>query len=174
MNGVYIRDMQPDALVARMLPWLEEAGLASASDLDARHEWLLALAPLVSERLKRMTDIAPMVQFLFTEDMAIDPVAAESVLTKEGAGLALSAAGDTLASLGAWTSTAIEGALRTLPETLQMKPKVVFQMVRVAVTGSMVSPPLFESIALMGRERALARLRAAQSMTGVNTSREQR
>jgi glutamyl-tRNA synthetase len=174
MNGVYIRDMQPDALVARMLPWLEEAGLASASDLDARHEWLLALAPLVSERLKRMTDIAPMVQFLFTEDMAIDPVAAESVLTKEGAGLALSAAGDTLASLGAWTSTAIEGALRTLPETLQMKPKVVFQMVRVAVTGSMVSPPLFESIALMGRERALARLRAAQSMTGVTTSREQR
>ncbi len=103
MNGVYIRDMEPDALVARVFPWIEEAGLASAGDLEARHEWYLTLAPLVSERLKRMTEIVPMVRFLFTEEVAIDPTAADGVLAKEGAGHALSSAQDTLAPLDRWT-----------------------------------------------------------------------
>ena len=162
MNGVYIRDMEPEALVARMFSWIEEAGLAPAGDLEARHEWYLALAPLVSERLKRMTDIVPMVRFLFTEETDIDPVDAEKVLAKEGAGLALATMRDALASLDRWTSDAIEAALRTVPEVLGMKAKSVFQVARVAVTGSAVSPPLFESLALLGREVALARLEAAQ------------
>jgi glutamyl-tRNA synthetase len=164
MNGVYIRDMAPDAFVARMLPWIQEAGLASAADLEARHEWLLALAPLVSERIKRMTEIVPMVRFLFTRDIVIDPVAAASTLAKEGAGLALNAVHDTLASLDEWTPAAIEGALRTVPEVLNVKPKAVFQAARVAIAGATVSLPLFESIALLGREVALARLKAAQSI----------
>ena len=81
--------MGPEAFVARMLPWIEQAGLASASDLETRREWLLALAPLVSERIKRMTEIVPMVWFLFGEEVVIDPAAAESILAKEGAGPAL-------------------------------------------------------------------------------------
>jgi glutamyl-tRNA synthetase len=164
MNGVYIRDMGPDAFVARMFPWLEEAGLASAGDLETRHEWLLALAPLVSERIKRITEIVPMVRFLFIKDVVIDPAAAESTLAKEGAGTALNAFHDTLASLDDWTPAAVEEALRRVPETLNTKPKVVFQAARVAVTGATVSLPLFESIALLGREGALARLKAAQSI----------
>ena len=69
-----------------------------------------------------------------------------------------------LASLDEWTSAAIEEALRTVPEALGMKPKAVFQAARVAVAGSTVSLPLFESIALLGREAALARLEAARSI----------
>jgi glutamyl-tRNA synthetase len=162
INGVYIRDMEPEALVACMFPWIEEAGLAPAGDLEARHEWYLALAPLVSERLKRMTEIVPMVRFLFTEDIVIDPVAAEKTLAKEGAGLALVTVRDALASLDEWTPDAIEDALRMVPEVLRMKPNSMFQVARVAVTGSTVSPPLFESLALLGREVTLARLQAAQ------------
>jgi glutamyl-tRNA synthetase len=164
MNGVYIRDMAPEALVARVFPWIEEAGLVPAGDLEARREWYLALAPLVSERIKRLTDIVPMVRFLFIENVVIDPSAAEKVLAKEGAGLALATAHDALAPLGRWTPGMIEDSLRTLPGTLGMKPRSVFQVVRVAVSGSPVSPPLFESIALIGRERTLARLRTAQSV----------
>jgi glutamyl-tRNA synthetase len=151
--------------VARMFPWLQEAGLAPADDLETRHEWLLALAPLVSERIKRMTEIVPMVQFLFRKDIVIDPAAAETILAKEGAGRALNAIHTTLASLEEWLPEAIEGALRSVPEALGMKPKAVFQVARVAVAGATVSLPLFESIALLGREVALARLRAAQSIT---------
>ena len=162
MNGVYIREMAPEAFVGRMIPWLENAGLASAKELEFRRDWLLALAPLVAERAKRMTDIAPMVRFLFDEDVAMDQAAAEKVLAGEDAGRALAAARDALAAVEPWTSTAIEEALRALPEALGLKPKQLFQVVRVAVTGSTVSLPLFESIGLLGRERALARLEAAR------------
>jgi glutamyl-tRNA synthetase len=164
MNGVYIRELGPDAFAARMLPWIEEAGLASAGDLEARREWLLALAPLVSERIKRMTEIVPMVRFLFAEEIVIDPTAAEKILAKDGAGHVLGITHDTLASLDRWIPEAIEEALRTVPEVLGMKPKAVFQVARVAIAGATVSLPLFESIALLGRDAALARLRAAQVM----------
>jgi glutamyl-tRNA synthetase len=163
MNGVYIRNIAPEVLTTRVFPCIEEAGLAPAGDLEARPDWYLALAPLVSERLKRTTEIVPMVRFLFTENVVIDPSAAEKVLAKEGAGLALAATCDTLAALDGWTPGMIEDSLRVLPETLGVKPKQVFQVLRVAVSGSMVSLPLFESLALLGRERTLARLKTAQS-----------
>ncbi len=163
MNGVYIRNMPPEDLAARVFPWIEEAGLAPAGDLEARHDWYSALAPLVSERLKRTTDIVPLARYLFTQDVVIDPAAVEKILAKEGAGLALATTYDTLASLSEWAPATIENSLRALPETLGVKPKQVFQVLRVAVSGSMVSLPLFESLALLGRERTLARLKAAQS-----------
>ena len=133
MNGVYIREMRPDAFVARMFPWLEEAGsLPPATSRPGRVA--LALAPLVSERIKRMPEIVPMVRFLFAEDIVIDPAGGREMLAKEGAGLALAPSTMPLASLDAWTPEAIEKALRTVPEALGMKPKTVFQVARVAVS----------------------------------------
>jgi glutamyl-tRNA synthetase len=165
MNGVYIRDMEPDTLVTRMLPWLEEAGLATAADLAAWPDWFRALVPLVGERLKRMTEIAPMVRFLFVDDLVMEAAAVERILAKEGAGSALAAMHAALASLEGWNVEAIEATLRTVPEALGVKPKTVFQVARVAITGSTVSPPLFESLALLGRDRTLARLEAAKDVT---------
>ena len=163
MNGFYIREMAPEAFAARMLPWLVGAGLAPAGDLEARPDWYRALAPLVAERTKRMPEVVPMVRFLFTEGVAIDPAAAEQGLAQEGAAATLAAACDALTSLDPWTAAAVEDSLRLLPDALQVKPKAVFQAIRVAVTGTMVSLPLFESIALLGREQTLTRLRAAQT-----------
>ena len=164
MNGVYLRNMAPEVLAARVFPRLVEAGLAPADDLEARHDWYLALAPLVSERLKRTTEIVPMVRFLFIQEVNIDPAAAQKVLAKDGARHALATAHDALTALEAWTPGLIEDSLRTLPETLGVKPKQVFQVLRVAVSGAMVSLPLFESLALLGCERTLARLKAAQAV----------
>jgi glutamyl-tRNA synthetase len=163
MNGVYIRQLEPEALVARMVPLLQEAGLVPGSGLEARREWFLALAPLVSERLRRLTEVVPTVRFLFTQDVEFDQGAVEKVLAKPGAGLVLSHAHERLEALQDWTAGAVEDSLRMLPDRLQMKPKQVFQVVRVAVSGSMVSLPLFESIALLGRGQTLGRLRAARA-----------
>lgn len=165
MNGAYIRGLEPDELAARMLPFLEAAGLATARDLETRREWFRELAALISERIKRLDEIVPWVRFLFADEIVIDPKAAATILATEGAGLALAATYDTLASLEEWDSEAIERALRGLPEALQMKPRSLFQAVRVAVTGSTVSPPLFESLALLRREVVLARLKAAQAVS---------
>ena len=164
MNGVYIREIAPAALAKRLVPILEQAGLAPADDLETRRDWYVALAQLVSERLKRLTDVVPMVGYLFGDAVEIDPAAAEKVLAAEGAQRALAAAQTTLSQLSDWTPAAIEEALRPLGEELQMKPKVVFQTVRVAVSGTTVSLPLFESIALLGRERTLERLAAAEGL----------
>ncbi|HET6351164.1 MAG TPA: glutamate--tRNA ligase [Coriobacteriia bacterium] len=162
MNGSYIRDMSADELISRLLPWLERAGLATAADVEARHDWFVALIPLVAERLKHLDEIAPMVRFLF-EEPEIDEASLAKVLRKEGAGTALSAVAEALKACD-WSSAAIEETLRGVPETIGLKPKVVFQAVRVAATGSTVSPPLFESLELLGRARSLARIQAAHEL----------
>jgi glutamyl-tRNA synthetase len=104
-----------------------------------------------------------MVSFLFTDTIAIDPAAAVKALGSAGAREALAASADTLAALDGFRTASIEEALRSLAERLGIKPKVVFQAIRVAVTGSTVSPPLFETLELLGRGRAIERIRAAVS-----------
>lgn len=162
MNGAYLRELPADEYVTRMTPWLERAGLASASGVAARPEWFRAIVPLIAERAKRLDEIAPMIAFLFSEP-ELDEKARDKVLGAEGAAGALTAATGVLADAD-WTAVAIEEALRTVPEKVGVKPKIAFQAVRVAATGSMVSPPLFESLELLGRERTLARIAAAQTL----------
>jgi glutamyl-tRNA synthetase len=163
MNGVYIREMPQAELVERMAPWLVDAGLIMASDAAGRQAWLARLAELVRERVKRLDELVPTVRFLF-EDVEVDDASRAKVLEKEGSGRSLDATAAALESLQPWEHESIEERMREIPEALGLKPKVVFQAVRVAVTGSAVSPPLFESLALLGREKSLARVRAARPM----------
>ncbi len=165
MNGVYIRGLPAEDLANRMLPWLEDAGFLTAEMAaePERRQWLLRLAPLVSQRLKRLDEIVPMVRFLF-EEPDIDPAARDKVLAKEGAGLAIDAAAEALAQVDPFETAAIETALRDVPGRMGTKPKAVFQAVRVAVTGSTVSLPLFESLELLGKDASLARLRKARGL----------
>ncbi len=164
LNGVYIREMPAGDLVDRISPLLVEAGLLPADDAVARRDWLLKLAPMVSERLKRLSDVVPMVAFLFSDGVTIAESDREKVLAKEGAGAALDACRDVLAGLGDFDAGTIEAALREVPERVGLKPKVVFQAIRVAVTGSAVSPPLFESLELLGRDETLTRIDAARPL----------
>ncbi len=156
LNGVHIREMTPQAFLERMVPVLVEAGLITREEAEGRLTWLLQLAPLVSERIKRLDEIVPMVRFLFEEVEPDDK--ASALLRADGAADVLSAADAALASLASFDASSIESALRVLPERLGRKPKEVFQIVRAALTGSTVSPPLFESIALLGLDRARERL----------------
>lgn len=161
MNGAYIREMTPDELSGRMLPWLVEAGLTTAEDYAERPEWYHSLVLLIAERAKKMTDIAPALAFLFSDEVELEPASVDKALGSPEARAALNAAADTLSSLSTWDHEVIETALRELPASLGVKPKVLFQAVRVAVTGSVVSPPLFESLALLGKEAAVRRMRSA-------------
>jgi len=163
MNGVYIRDMPAEKFVDRMMPWLERAGLSSAEDLERRRDWLLALVPLVTERVKHLDEIADKVAFLFVEPV-VEESAREKVLEKDGVAEALAAAAEALESADPFVAEALEMRLRTVPESTGLKAKIVFQAVRVAITGSTVSLPLFESLELLGKERTLARIAAAQTL----------
>lgn len=161
MNGVYIRDLSPAVLAERMLPWLVEAGLTSAGDYESRPEWYESLVPLIAERAKRMTDIPPALAFIFSDAVTLDPVSAEKALGSDEARAALAGAAEALGSVPTWDHDTIESTLRELAVTLEVKPKVLFQAVRVAVTGSTVSPPLFESLAVLGRDASVSRMRSA-------------
>lgn len=163
MNGVYIREMPAERFAEHMVALLADAGIVAPEDLQARPAWYLELAPLVAERAKRMTDVVPAVQFLFSQSVTIDPTAAAKALGEGSLGV-LAAASTAFAALPAWDAQAVEEALRGLPEALGLKPKMVFQAVRVAVSGSLVSLPLFESIALLGRDATVSRLEAAKEV----------
>jgi glutamyl-tRNA synthetase len=169
INAVHLRRLDPEDLAKRILPFLAEANLlrGDASDGhladDAEWQTLLAAIPLIQERMVVLSDAIGMVGFLFADDATfqVDPADAEKVLTPDAKPV-LEAAIAALESVPAWTTVAIDETLRTaLIEKLGLRPKVAFTAIRVAVTGRRVSPPLFESLELLGRDRTLARLRSA-------------
>jgi glutamyl-tRNA synthetase len=101
-----------------------------------------------------------MIAFLFVQDIVVDPDDAEKIMSGE-AGQILGAAHEALAEIPEWSTEFIEAALRAaLIDGLELKPKVAFGPVRLAITGRRVSPPLFESMELLGREVCLARIDA--------------
>jgi glutamyl-tRNA synthetase len=153
LNGHYLRSLTPAELAERLVPFCVSAGLAA--DSPEGRAVLTGVAPLIGERLKRLDEAPPMIRFLF-EDVAPEGKAAKAL---EGQEEYLAAVAEGLEALDKWTTPAIEEVLRALAEQRGLKPKQAFQPVRAAVTGTLVSPPLFESIELLGRERTLRRLR---------------
>jgi glutamyl-tRNA synthetase len=130
---------------------------------DRQRELVGAAAPLVHERVETLGQAVDMLQFLLVDDTAfgIDPDAAAKVLTADSVAV-LAASRGALAAVGEWSTGAIEGALReSLIDGLGLKPRVAFGPVRVAVSGRRVSPPLFESLELLGRDTSLRRLDGA-------------
>jgi len=173
MNGVYIRELPVQTFVEHMFHWLVKAHLAPQDDLEKRADWYLALAPMVQERVRRLDQIPALVSYLFADDIELDPQAVKQTLAKEGMASILALAQETLAVLEDWTPHALDAALRQLAERLGTKPRLLFQAVRVAVTGTMVSLPLFESMSLLGRERTLRRLeKAVQLVTDMSLGDE--
>ena len=161
MNGQYIQRMDPDAWVRLSRPWLIEAG-ATESDIDERPEWYARLYPLLAERETRLSECAQKLPYLFWgPHVDLDETSVRKVLLKEGARAeeALRACRAVLADETIpWACDPLQNACRALVETLDMKAKLLFQPLRVAVCGNMVSPPLFESIELMDRADVLARI----------------
>ena len=131
-------------------------------------ELVAAAAPLVQERSATLVEAAALLEFLLVPDhhFSVDPGAAAKVLS-ESAAPVLDAAVSVLTGLGSWTPEDVQEALQAaLVDGMGLKPRIAYGPVRVAVTGRTVSPPLFESIALLGRERTLARLEAARAGLG--------
>jgi glutamyl-tRNA synthetase len=152
-NGVHLRALRPEAYADRLVAYLRERGI----DWDER--LVRAAAPLVQEKIAKLGEFPGFVRFLF-EDVDPDPA------LLDGGGAVLREAHDALAGVDPFTAAAIEAALRGAVERLGLKPRQGFQPIRVAVTGSKVSPGLFESLELLGRETALARLTAAAAAAG--------
>lgn len=152
LNGHYIRSAELPDLVERLVPHCAAAGLQA--DTNSGRALLAAAAPLISERLKRLDEAPGMIAFLFGRREP-DEKAAKVLVGQEEY---LAAAAGRLESLAGWSAAEIERVLRELADERGLKPKHAFQPLRAAVTGTLVSPPLFESLELLGREETLMRL----------------
>ena len=146
MNGVYLRALSEDAYGDALVTWLREQG----------HDWDEALVrravPLVQAKVELLSEFPAYAGFLFRD---VEPDAAQL----DGNGELLAAAADALEELDPFATESIEAALREVAEERELKPREAFQPIRIAVTGSNVSPGLFESIELLGRDETLKRLR---------------
>ena len=171
MNGLYIRSLSTPDLASRIQPFLErpqaDGGLPDdvARPLDG--DFLIQLAPLIQERIKTLSDVTGVLGLFFEDIAAYDP----ATLIQKGATAnntisALKGALQQLESAKTWDGAELEAMVKPLVNELEMKPGQVFGAIRVAVTGKAVSPPLFETIQALGRERVLSGLRSAvQALT---------
>ena len=163
INAAHMRLLSLDEMTDRVLPFLKEAGVVSDPVGDADAQLLEQAMPLVAERINKLVEAVDMLGFLFVADadFALDPADAEKLLNDDGRAVVRRALG-ALEQLPTWSTTAIQDALQAeLVEAMGLKPRNAFGPVRVAVTGRRVSPPLFESMELLGRERSLRRLQDA-------------
>ena len=166
INAEKIRGLTIDELTKRAIPFVERAGIAieSGSESTERKNLLFKAMPLIQERIVTLEEVPQYVRFLFVDQISIDPDSAAKILTPDAMPI-LAAAEKALIELPEWTLSAIEETMRTvLLDHMGLKPKMAFSPVRVAVTGDRISPPLFESMELLGRDRSLARIKAARTL----------
>jgi glutamyl-tRNA synthetase len=166
INGDKIRALEPADFAARITPFLARVELVADPPSAADAAMIAAAAPLIQERITKLSEAVGMLGFLFVDGAGfkIDPDEAARVLTPASAEV-LAAAEKALSGLEPWAAPTIHQALETaLVDGLGLKPRVAYAPIRAAVTGRRVSPPLFESIELLGRDRTLHRLAQARAI----------
>lgn len=168
MNGFYIRSLSVSELTQKCLPFLKKAGFVKETDmLDAKETGRFEkMVSLVRERIKKLSEITRALEFFFAEELVLDETSVEKVLKKEGVLRVVETALKYLGGVDKWNQEEIEKILRAMQEELDLKPKAAFQPVRVATTGHMVSPPLFEALELLGKEEVLKRLGRSLQLIG--------
>ncbi|HCS37852.1 MAG TPA: glutamate--tRNA ligase [Sphaerochaeta sp.] len=161
-NGMYIRQKSDGQLADMLIPYLVDAGFVSGNPSESEMAKIAALVPIIKERLKVLEDVVDMARFLFTE---IEAPAVEDLLPKkQDIPTTLEVLGRVLPILGKLGSVGdevLEQELADIATLLDIKVNGVFMPIRVAITGSTVSPPLLDSIRLLGMETAVARLERA-------------
>jgi glutamyl-tRNA synthetase len=158
LNGVYIRNLPPQELAQRLYPVLQRAGL------EVDPVTVGAVTPLIQERIKTLNDAVPLVDFVFEREISYE---AEALIGKKmdirNSLAALQSTRETLAELPAFSVEVLESALRDLADALGLKAGQLFGIIRTAVTGKKIAPPLFGTLAVLGRERVMTRLRSAEA-----------
>lgn len=164
INSAHLRLLAPDDFAERLVPYLAGAGLVAPEPTPAERELLTAAAPLIQERMPVLGQAPGMLGFLFVKDITIDADVQAKVLGADAVPV-LDATIEALSAVPSWTAAEIEAALKSsLVDGLGLKPRKAFAPVRAAISGRTVSPPLYESMELLGDERSLARLRAAREV----------
>jgi glutamyl-tRNA synthetase len=161
MNGVYIRNLSLEDFVRRSLPFLQARGLVPSVPTDDELAYVSRALSLEQERVRTLAETPDAVEFFLTDHLDYDPALLIVKKSSLEDARRVIAAAEALCERTAFTSDDLEREFRALTEKLELKTGVVFGTVRVAVTGRTAAPPLFDTLAALGRDRVLERLRAA-------------
>lgn len=162
VNGDWIRALQIPDLVERITPFLVDAKLVSDPPSAQERQILDAAVPLIQERIETLRQATELLGFLFN-DVALDGVEAAAIQDDQSQQV-LAVAHDVVEKTDPWSAIGLEEGLRAgLIDGLGLKPRIAFGPVRIAVTGQRISPPLFESMEILGRDVCLERIRAART-----------
>ncbi|TES84887.1 MAG: glutamate--tRNA ligase [Dehalococcoidia bacterium] len=163
MNGVYIRSLTPDEFFDAVQPYLM-TDIAAGEALIDSEDYVREILPLVQERAKKLLQVVELTKFFFVEELDYKPdMLIGKNMDNNSTVKALKAAQDKLKPLKAFDTDSLEAVLRPLAPELELKTGQLFSVLRVAVTGETAAPPLFETMAVLGRERSLRRIAAALS-----------
>jgi len=161
MNGVYIRSLSLDDLTMRALPFLDK-GLTSEVIRPLSNGYIREIMPLIQERAKTLAEIPELVEFFFVDNLEYDAVLLiGKKMTVESSTIALNESRRRLQELDAFSEESLESRLRPLAEELGLKTGQLFGVLRTAVTGRTATPPLFQTMAVLGRQRCLSRIDTA-------------
>ena len=160
INGDKIRALTLNDFYTWSLPFLQRAKVVS-TPISSEEERVVRLAlPIIQERLIKLSEVPAMLAFLFTEKVDLDPESVAKYLNEDSKEI-IAKALEVLTPLSTWNHQTLDSVLRAaLIDQMGLKPRLAFSAIRVAVTGSHISPPLFESMEILGKERVLARLSA--------------
>ncbi len=168
MNGVYIRELSPESLTARLLPFLEK-GLPPQVSHPISREYVVRIAPLIQERINTLAQAAIYADFFFIDTPEYEAsMLIGKKMTAETSLEALRAAEKKLSSLKDFSHGRLEDTLRLLAESLGLKTGQLFGLLRVATTGRNATPPLFDTMEVLGAERCLKRIRIAMAKLGAS------
>ncbi len=167
INGDHIRLLAPEDFAARLVPYLAGAGVVENPPTAQQQATLDAAAPLVQERMQLLGDAPGLLGFLFRDEVSYDDDAVAGLPTNAGEVLVASVAALELVPEHGFTAAAVQESLSgALIDGLGLKPRVAYGPLRVAVSGRRVSPPLFESMELLGKNESVRRLAALVEKVG--------
>jgi glutamyl-tRNA synthetase len=168
MNGVYIRGLTVEDLANRALPFLEK-GLSREVKRPLDNDYIRQMMPLIRERINTLEDAASYAEFFFIDKLEYEPsLLIGKKMTPETALTALKAAEEKLSTLESFGHDLLEDTLRQLAGDLGVKTGQLFSLLRIATTGRNATPPLFETMAVLGKERCLKRIKVAVARLGNN------
>jgi glutamyl-tRNA synthetase len=162
INGDKIRALTLDEFLNWSLPFLKKAGVITGTDSEIA--LVKAALPIIQERIVKLDEIPQMLKFLFVKDFGVEAESLSKITDSVSKDI-LKRSKKELEPLSEWNHDSIEAALRaSLIEEMGLKPRIAFTAIRIATTGSTISPPLFESMELLGKEASLARIAAALTL----------